>query len=151
MFCRLMILSVHTVLPHECLMIYASSLLVLSCSRRFHLWISEIVFLSTITIANFISFWEWYCRHSFLLINFLLFWVSLLIVPSWCRWLHLVPESSSSFHVVPASSRWFQLLHRFSVFGAHHVLQILLSAVFWSVFSQTRIFHQLFPNLIFIK
>ena len=69
-------------------------------------------------------FGKWYCGHSFLPMNFLFFWVSLLLVPSWYSWLHLLPECSGLFHAVPACSRWFQLLHCFSMCRAHHVLKM---------------------------
>ena len=91
-------------------MICASSLLVLSCSRRFHRWISEIVFLSTITIANFVSCWEMVLRAQFLANEFLVF-------------LSQFVASSILVQSVAPRSMWFQL-----VLGGSSFFIVLLCA-----------------------
>ena len=131
-FCRLMIL--YTQYCPMSVFICVSLLLVPFHFRWFHLQTSEMVFFTTIAIAEVVLYWAILLHAQFLPRNFFIC-VSLLLSPSssrsfqvnpaCSRWFQLVPSGCSLFQVVRADSRWFQLVPCFSNYGKFALIAAL--------------------------
>ena len=114
--------------------ICVSLLLVPFHFRWFHLQTSEMVFFTTIAIAEVVLYWAILLHAQFLPRNFFIC-VSLLLSPSssrsfqvnpaCSRWFQLVPSGCSLFQVVRADSRWFQLVPCFSNYGKFALIAAL--------------------------